>query len=108
MSTSSREYLIVLEKAGKNYGAYAPDLPGCVATGRTRREAETNMRGAIAMHLEGMREDGLRPPRADARASHVSASLRVEGRWATKPGAKAGRRGATAKRSPLRRSGSPS
>jgi len=44
-------YLIVVEKAGNNFSAYAPDLPGCVATGKTREEAEANMHDAIEMHL---------------------------------------------------------
>jgi predicted RNase H-like HicB family nuclease len=50
-------YLIVVEKAEKNYSAYAPDLPGCVATGNTREEAEANMRDAIEMHVNGLIED---------------------------------------------------
>jgi predicted RNase H-like HicB family nuclease len=52
------EYAVVYEKTGTGYGAYVPDLPGCVSTGRTLKEAEDNMREAIAFHLEGMREDG--------------------------------------------------
>ena len=46
-------FLIVVEKATGNYSAYAPDLPGCVATGETREEAQQNMREAIAFHIEG-------------------------------------------------------
>jgi predicted RNase H-like HicB family nuclease len=52
-------YAIVIEKADGNYSAYVPDLPGCVATGDTVGEVEAEMRGAIRLHLEGMREDGL-------------------------------------------------
>ena len=55
-------YAIVIEKATTNYGAYVPDLPGCVATGATVEEAERLLREAIALHLEGMREDGLPTP----------------------------------------------
>ncbi|HYS54232.1 MAG TPA: type II toxin-antitoxin system HicB family antitoxin [Thermoanaerobaculia bacterium] len=51
-------FLVVVEQAGENYSAYSPDLPGCVATGATREEAETNMHGAIQMHIEGLKEDG--------------------------------------------------
>ena len=47
-------FLIVIEKAENNYSAYAPDLPGCVATGKTREEAERNMHEAIALHVHGM------------------------------------------------------
>ena len=48
---------MVIEYAGENYGAYSPDLPGCVATGDTREEVETNMREAVSFHLEGLAEE---------------------------------------------------
>jgi predicted RNase H-like HicB family nuclease len=47
-------FLIVIEKAKKNYSAYSPDLPGCVATGKTRDEAEERMHEAIGMHIRGL------------------------------------------------------
>ncbi|MCP1714574.1 putative RNase H-like HicB family nuclease [Methanocalculus alkaliphilus] len=52
-------FLIVIEKAETNYAAYSPDLPGCVATGKTREEAEEQMHEAIAFHIQGLKEDGL-------------------------------------------------
>ena len=52
----------VIEKATNNYSAYVPDLPGCVATGRTRSQAAQQIREAIAFHLEGLREDGASIP----------------------------------------------
>ena len=56
---TERRYLIVIEGAeGENYSAYAPDLPGCVATGATIEETEREMHDAIAFHLEGLREAG--------------------------------------------------
>jgi predicted RNase H-like HicB family nuclease len=55
-------FLIIVEKADGNYSAYSPDLPGCVATGRTREEAEKNMHEAIAFHIRGLEEDGLPIP----------------------------------------------
>jgi predicted RNase H-like HicB family nuclease len=56
---NERRYLIVIEgAAGENYSAYAPDLPGCVATGSTLEDVERQMRDAIAFHLEGLREAG--------------------------------------------------
>ena len=61
-------YAIVIEKAKSNYSAYVPDLPGCVATGYTIEEVETQIREAIAFHLEGLREDGTPLPHP---ASHV-------------------------------------
>jgi predicted RNase H-like HicB family nuclease len=61
-------YAIVIEQAEGNYSAYAPDLPGCVATGATVAEVEVGMREAIGFHLEGLREDGIPIPPA---SSHV-------------------------------------
>ena len=48
------KYLVIVEKAEANYSAYVPDLPGCVATGRTPGEAQERIREAIAMHLEAV------------------------------------------------------
>lgn len=58
-------YFVVIEKgeAAQSFGAYVPDLPGCVATGSTREQVRTRIRSAIAMHLEDKRVDGIRPPR---------------------------------------------
>jgi predicted RNase H-like HicB family nuclease len=50
--------VIVIERAGDNFSAYAPELPGCIATGSTERETEANMRDALSLHLRGMEEDG--------------------------------------------------
>jgi len=50
-------FLVVIEKANGNYSAYAPDLPGCVATGKTVEEVERNMHEAIEMHVRGLLED---------------------------------------------------
>lgn len=51
-------YALVIEKAGHNYSAYVPDLPGCIATGATVEETEQLIREAIELHLIGLREDG--------------------------------------------------
>ena len=48
-----KEHMIVVEKTGTGYSAYAPDVDGCVATGKTRDEVERQMHEAIAFHLEG-------------------------------------------------------
>jgi predicted RNase H-like HicB family nuclease len=55
-------YAVILENGGTGWGAYVPDLPGCVATGATAAEASARIRGAIAMHLVGMAEDGEAAP----------------------------------------------
>ncbi len=57
-----RRYAIVIEKAASNYAAYVPDLPGCVATGATVEDTERLLRAAVALHLEGLQEDGLPIP----------------------------------------------
>jgi predicted RNase H-like HicB family nuclease len=64
-------YAVIYERTENNYAAYVPDLPGCVATGRTRREVERRIRAAIALHLEGMREDGEIPPLPTTTAGSV-------------------------------------
>jgi predicted RNase H-like HicB family nuclease len=65
-------FLIVIEKAENNYSAYSPDLPGCVATGATREEAEKNMHEAIKMHIEGLLEDKLPIPESQSFAEYVA------------------------------------
>ena len=55
-------YLVVYEKGPGGYSAYSPDLPGCVAAGETLDETRGNTRGAIEMHVSGLREDGLPVP----------------------------------------------
>jgi predicted RNase H-like HicB family nuclease len=52
------EYLVVVEKGKSSYGAYVPDLPGCVAVGETRREVMKLIREGVALHLESLREAG--------------------------------------------------
>lgn len=64
-------YAIVIEKAKENYGAYVPDLPGCVATGATMEETEKLIREAIELHLAGMREDGLIVPPPSSKVDYV-------------------------------------
>lgn len=64
-------FLVVIEKAGANYSAYSPDLPGCVATGDTREEAEANMHEALQLHVEGMIEDGETIPQSAALAEYM-------------------------------------
>jgi predicted RNase H-like HicB family nuclease len=65
-------FLIVIEKAGNNYSAYSPDIPGCVATGATLKEAEDRMHQAIILHIEGLREDGLPIPESHSSATFVA------------------------------------
>ena len=65
-------FLIVVKKAEGNYSAYSPDLPGCVATGKTREQAATNMHKAIALHVSGLREDRLPIPKPHSFAEIIA------------------------------------
>ena len=64
-------YAVVIEKAEGNYTAYVPDLPGCVATGATVAEVESEIRDAIVFHVEGLREDGLPVPSPSSQVEYV-------------------------------------
>lgn len=65
------KYAIVIERAGDNYSAYVPDLPGCIATGATKDEVEAEIREAIAFHLDGMREDGASIPEPSSHVEYI-------------------------------------
>jgi len=64
-------YAIVIERAESNFSAYVPDLPGCVATGKTIEETENLIREAIEFHLQGMREDGLQIPEPRSHVEYI-------------------------------------
>jgi predicted RNase H-like HicB family nuclease len=64
-------YAVVYEKAPRNYAAYVPDLPGCIATGKTRRQVELRIREAIRLYLEELRKDKLPIPKPAAWAEVV-------------------------------------
>jgi predicted RNase H-like HicB family nuclease len=66
-----RKYLVVYEKAKENYSAYSPDIPGCIAAGKTRKETERNIKEAISFHLDGLKEDGLPLPESCSFTEYV-------------------------------------
>ncbi len=66
-------YAVVIEKAGGNYSAYVPDLPGCIATGDTVAEVEQELSEAIRFHIDGLKQDGLPVPPPSAMAEYVEA-----------------------------------
>jgi predicted RNase H-like HicB family nuclease len=66
-------YAVVIEKGPDNYSAYVPDLPGCVATGATVEEVETEIREAIRFHIQGLKEDGVPVPGPTSIADYVDA-----------------------------------
>jgi predicted RNase H-like HicB family nuclease len=65
------KYAVVIESSETGFGAYVPDLPGCVAVAESIEETEDLIREAIVLHLDGFREDGLEIPPATSRANNV-------------------------------------
>ena len=63
-------YLVIIEKTVTGFSAYSPDLPGCVAAGRTRKAVEKEMRDAIEFHIEGLRLAGEEIPEPQSQASY--------------------------------------
>lgn len=70
-------YLVIIEKVGHNYSAYLPDVPGCVATGSTRDETFENIKQALALHLKGLKEDGLPLPKSNSEVNYISIPLKT-------------------------------
>ena len=68
-------FLIVIEKAEGNYSAYSPDLPGCVATGKTKEMAAKHMYQAIEMHIQGMKDDQQKIPKSHAIAEYIAVAM---------------------------------
>lgn len=69
------KYAVIIEKGPENYGAYAPDLPGCVAVGESRKEAVMLMREAIEFHIDGMKEDGLPVPAPSSLVRYIEVAV---------------------------------
>ena len=65
------KHLVVIEPTGTGFSAYSPDLPGCVSRGETREEIERNMREAIELHLQGLREEGYPVPKPGTSFAYV-------------------------------------
>lgn len=68
-------FLIVIEKANGNYSAYSPDLPGCVATGKTHQAVERNMHKAIEIHVLGLLEDNLPVPQSQSLVEYIAVQV---------------------------------
>ena len=69
-------YLVVVEKGANSFGAYVPDLPGCVAAGESKDEVLSLIRDAIELHLEGLKEEGqpIPPPSSTSELVEVEAA----------------------------------
>jgi predicted RNase H-like HicB family nuclease len=66
------EYLVIIEEGPTSFGAYVPDLPGCVAVGETREEARQLIREAIELHIEGLREGGEAVPQPHSSVEKIA------------------------------------
>ena len=65
------KYAVVIEDAGTNFSAYVPDLPGCIATGRSIEEAENEILSAIQSHLEGLKKEGFHIQKPSSAVEYV-------------------------------------
>ncbi len=65
------KYIVIIERGDNSYGAYVPDLPGCVAVGETKEEALQLIKEAIELHLESMREEGFSIPEPISTVEYV-------------------------------------
>lgn len=70
-----KEYWVIFERGDVNWGAYVPDLPGCVAVGDTREEVEQLIHEAIEFHIEGMKLSGLPIPEPTSKAGRVTVAV---------------------------------
>jgi predicted RNase H-like HicB family nuclease len=68
-------YAVIIEKGKDSYGAYVPDLPGCIAVGDTPEEVKTLIQEAIEFHLEGLQEDGESIPQPNSSIEYVEAKI---------------------------------
>jgi len=65
------KYAVIIEKAENGFGAYIPDLPGCVALGKTRTEVERLIKEAVALHIADLREQGLGIPKPTSDCEYI-------------------------------------
>lgn len=66
------EYIVIFEQAESNYSAYVPDLPGCISTGKTIEDTEINIKEAIELYLDTLRDDGQPIPQPSIKAKLIS------------------------------------
>jgi predicted RNase H-like HicB family nuclease len=68
------EYLVIFEWTGSNYSAYVPDLPGCISTGKTLEQTEENIKEAISLYIDTLKEDGQTIPEPSLTAKKIAVS----------------------------------
>jgi len=69
------KYAVIIEKGKKSFGAYVPDLPGCVAVAKTRPEVQKLIEEAIAFHIDGLVQEGDPVPEPTSQCCYVSAKI---------------------------------
>jgi predicted RNase H-like HicB family nuclease len=70
-----KEYAVIIERGNSSYGAYVPDLPGCVAAAQTESEVRQLIREAIQLHVRAMVEDGEPVPEPTSKVEYVALAL---------------------------------
>jgi predicted RNase H-like HicB family nuclease len=71
MRQENTRYAVVVEEGENSFGAYVPDLPGCIAAAETREEVLELIREAVEFHVEGLREDGQPIPEPSSSIEYV-------------------------------------
>ncbi|PIP48886.1 MAG: hypothetical protein COS87_03545 [Chloroflexi bacterium CG07_land_8_20_14_0_80_45_17] len=66
-----RKYTVIIERAGDDYSAYCPDLPGCIATGHTVEETTQRMKQAVEFHIEGLKKEKTAIPEPSTEATSI-------------------------------------
>lgn len=70
-----KEYTVIFERGKRNWWAYVPDLPGCIATGKTRQQVERLIRDAMGLHIDSLRRHGQAVPAPSVEAGVVSVAV---------------------------------
>ncbi len=69
------KYTVIIEEGDSSYGAFVPDLPGCIAVGETKKEAIELIKEAIEFHIEGLKKDGKTIPLPNCDIAHVEVNV---------------------------------
>lgn len=69
------KYTVIIEEGESSYGAFVPDLPGCIAAGETKKETIELIKEAIVFHIEGLKEDGKTIPGSHCDVTHVDVNV---------------------------------
>jgi len=70
-----KEYVVIYEPAESNWGAYSPDVPGCIATGKTLDDVRKMFQEALEFHLDGLKKEGLPIPEAQTEVGRVAVAI---------------------------------